>query len=76
MELNRQPIGIAGPSFVVRPHSERAVYGVRLTDSWRTWREQFNREAPKAPGVAIHVRRDLVRFEATPANFSCGFRKF
>jgi hypothetical protein len=68
-KLNRQPIGIAGTPFIIRPHPERPVWMVRLTDvPERAWRMRLNREAPTAPDVAIAARQGVIRFEATPAN--------
>jgi len=68
MELNGQPIRLAGPPFIVRYHPGRSIYWARLTDTSRVWRQRFNREAPTAPDVAIRARQAIVMFEATPAN--------
>jgi hypothetical protein len=70
MELNRQPINLTGQPFVIRPHPERSIYGVFLSDRRRDWRDRFNRKAPTAPDISIHVTRSLIRFEATPGNFA------
>jgi hypothetical protein len=54
-ELNSQPIALAEAPFVIKPHPERSIFGVRLTDSRRDWRQRFNREAPTAPDISIRA---------------------
>lgn len=70
IEINRQPIGFAGPPRIERYHPDRSIWSVPLTEvPERAWRTRFNRMAPMAPDVTIRARWDVIRFEATPANF-------
>jgi len=69
MEINPEPIAREGAPRVNRPGRDLSEWITRLSETpSKEWRRVFNAAAGKdrrGVGFGAHVRRDLVRFEAT-----------
>lgn len=69
MEINPEPIALEGAPRVNRPGRDLSEWITRLSDTpSKEWRRVFNAAGDKdrrGVGFRAHVRRDLVRFEAT-----------